>query len=104
MTLQEEIRDLVQELNYLDLVTPPPDDAPIKKMVAHLVKVSQHHLASTMRQDDEVFADAAKAIDEAKKDIKEASEDIQKIGKAVKATADAVRLIDQAIGFVAPLL
>lgn len=104
MTLQQHILDLVNELNYLDLVTPPPQDVPIQKQVADLIKVSRHQLALTLKEDDAAFAQAAQAIARARTEIKGAAEDLQKIARAIKASADAVRLIERAVGFAVPLL
>ena len=102
-TLQQHILDLIDELNYLDLVTPPPQDVPIKKQVDDLIKVSRHQLALTLKEDDDAFAEAAKAIKRARVEIKGAAADLEKITKAIKASADAVRLIERAVGFAAPL-
>ena len=103
-TLQQNILDLINELNQLDLVTPPPEDGVIKKQVEDLIKASRQQLALTLREDDAAFAEATKAIKRARAEIKVAAEDLEKITKAVKASADAVRLIERAVGFVAPRL
>lgn len=103
VTLQQQILDLINELNYLDLVTPPPQDVPIKKQVDDLIKVSRHQLALTLKEDDAAFVEAARAIKNARDGIKAAAADLAKINTAIKASADALRLIERAVGFAAPL-
>ncbi len=104
MSLQEIIRDLVADLSHLYLTTSPPQDAPIKKMIDHLVIVSQHSLAITLQQDATDLSNANQAVIAAKADIAAAIQDINKISNAVQTAANAVRLIDKAAGMVAPLL
>src|SRR5687767_13532163 len=103
VTLQQQILDLINELNYLDLVTPPPQDVPIKKQVDDLIKASRHQLALTLREDDAAFVAAAQAIKNARDEIKTAGADLAKITNAIKASADALRMIERAVGFAAPL-
>jgi maltoporin len=104
MSLQELIRDLVADLNHLYLVTPPPQDAPIKKMIDHLVIVSQHSLGVTLQQDAAALTQANQALVSAKADIAAATTDIKKVSAAIQTAANVVRLIDKAAGMVAPLL
>jgi hypothetical protein len=104
MSLQEIIRDLVNVLNQLYIVTPPPQDAPIKKMIDHLVTVSQHSLAVTLQQDVTALDQANKALSGAVADITAATADINKVSNAIQTAANVVRLIDKAAGIVAPLL
>ncbi len=104
MSLQEIIRDLVSDLNHLYILTPPPQDAPIKKMIDHLVIVSQHSLAITLKQDAAALNQANQQLSSAKADIAAATEDINQVSKAIQTAANVVRLIDKAAGIVAPLL
>ena len=104
MNLQEIIRDLSKELNYLYLIASPPDDSRIEKIVGALDTLSLAALKQTLDEDSKDFKSATKAINTATNAAEKALNGLAKTADAIAKAAKAVKAIDILLKYGGPLI
>jgi ABC-type transporter Mla subunit MlaD len=94
MNIQEIVRDLSKELNYLYLIAPPPDDSRIEKIVGALDILSLAALKRTLDEDSKDFKSAIKAINAATESAGNAVQNLAKTADAIAKAVQAVKALD----------
>lgn len=95
MNLQESIRDLSKELNYLYLISNSPYDACITKIINALDMLSLTALKKTLDENTTEYKIAGKAIKSAITETERAVEDLNKISDAIKKGVQVVKILDK---------